>query len=296
MMLSPHPLGLACLTFLDMPPPQFVDLAADAGYEAVGLRVGAARRGDTLFPMLGDSMLRRETLDRLRSRGLSVLDVEVVCLYPDTKPEDFLPMFEAAAELGAQIAICNSEDPDDARMAATLNSLCRLAEPFKLTLGLEFMRYRKIRDLKQAERLRRAVDAVNIGLVIDMLHAARTNTMPSDLAALPAEGVALIQISDAPADAPTSDIALRDEALGGRLAPGTGDLPLKAYLDALPAGIPISVEVPTREVVVRHDHARSIAEATRSLLTSPWSRTHTGADGSLGVLPRTMPTRACASS
>ena len=34
-----------------------------------------------------------------------------------------------------------------------------------------------------------------------------------------------------------------DEARGGRLAPGEGDLPLDALLDALPQTVPLPVEV-----------------------------------------------------
>ncbi len=48
------------------------------------------------------------------------------------------------------------------------------------------------------------------------------------------------------------------EARGNRLLPGEGALPLNAMLDALPQGLTIGVEAPTRELA-----ALSLVEAAK---------------------------------
>ena len=260
------PVYLAHLTFLKVAPPMLVDLAADTGFAGIGLRLGAARRGDSLFPMVGDSVMRRETVARLRARDMKVLDTEVVCLYPDFAVSEFTPIIDAAFDLGASLLIVNGEDDNEERMADNLAALCSLARPAGLVVALEFMRYRSIRSLMQADRLRRSIAADNIAIVLDTLHAARTDTSPDAIAALPRGAVGLVQLSDAPLAAPVCDPDLREEALGGRLPPGEGALPLKRFLASISSDVPISVEVPTRRSTPTLAHAAAILAGARRLL------------------------------
>ena len=55
------------------------------------------------------------------------------------------------------------------------------------------------------------------------------------------------------------------EARGNRLLPGEGALPLNAVLDALPQGLTVGVEAPTRELAALPfaEAARRAGEATR---------------------------------
>ena len=78
---------------------------------------------------------------------------------------------------------------------------------------------------------------------IDALHLARSGGSPAAVAALPPERIAYMQLCDGPVEAPPLEDLAR-EARNDRLSPGEGQLWLDEVLDALPDGIPISVEVP----------------------------------------------------
>jgi sugar phosphate isomerase/epimerase len=77
------------------------------------------------------------------------------------------------------------------------------------------------------------------------------------------------QLCDAPLAAPDGDRALYREAVDDRRAPGDGELPLAALLEALPAGIALSVEAPVRAMADRPpvERARQAIAATRRLLS-----------------------------
>jgi hypothetical protein len=64
--------------------------------------------------------------------------VELVRLDPATEPESFLPFLEAGAELGARAVIAQLPDPDRTRAIDRYARICDLAEPFHLTVALEF--------------------------------------------------------------------------------------------------------------------------------------------------------------
>ena len=75
----PHPLSLAFLTLPDTPPAEVVQAAADAGFQAVGLRLLPAAPGtEADYPLLSDDAVLVQTLSALRDTGLFVADVEIV--------------------------------------------------------------------------------------------------------------------------------------------------------------------------------------------------------------------------
>ena len=79
-------LSISHLTVLDAAPPELVTAAADAGFDAVGIRVWPAA-DEPAYPVLGDTPMIRETVARLADTGTRVLDVEVLRLGPDSRPE-----------------------------------------------------------------------------------------------------------------------------------------------------------------------------------------------------------------
>ena len=58
--------GIDHLTMLDVPPPELVTIAREAGFDLVGLRVAAATPGEESWPMTAGSPMHRETV-RARS-------------------------------------------------------------------------------------------------------------------------------------------------------------------------------------------------------------------------------------
>jgi sugar phosphate isomerase/epimerase len=96
------PIGIAHLTLLRLTPPELVTVAAEAGYDFVGIRVKAVTAGERRYAMEPGSPLSQETVARLRGTGLEVRDIEFLPLGPDTGRDDWMPALEAGAALGAR--------------------------------------------------------------------------------------------------------------------------------------------------------------------------------------------------
>src|SRR4051794_31921492 len=107
--------SLAALTALECPPPQLVDVAAKAGFDAVGLRLLPAMPGGIAYPLTNDRPQLKETLRRLDATGLTVADLEVVAFRPETQVETLLPFLETGAALGAKHTLVACYDPEPKR-------------------------------------------------------------------------------------------------------------------------------------------------------------------------------------
>jgi sugar phosphate isomerase/epimerase len=59
------------------------------------------------------------------------------------------------------------------------------------------------------------------------------------------------------------------QARSDRLFPGEGGLDLRGLLRALPAGIPLSLEVPVSQKLPPLERARRALDATKAILASP---------------------------
>src|SRR3569833_4111229 len=126
-------LSLAHLSLIACPPDQLVALAAAAGFRHVDLRLSPATPTDRVYGDGERMQLCRALLPLLRQTGLKVWDVEIVRINERTRPEDHLPLMEAAGLLGARRikAVCDSGD-----QALSTNLLARvsnLANTFSLT-------------------------------------------------------------------------------------------------------------------------------------------------------------------
>ncbi|MGE4047124.1 MAG: sugar phosphate isomerase/epimerase family protein, partial [Acetobacteraceae bacterium] len=124
-------------------------------------------------------------------------------------------------------------------------------------------------DLTAAIALMRAVDRPNAGILVDTLHVDRSNSRIEDLATLDRRWLHYMQICDAPAEKPATIEAMIHCARSERLFPGEGGLDLAGMMRALPADIPVSVEVPTETLartVPAEVRAARGADTTRALL------------------------------
>ncbi|MDB6002947.1 MAG: endonuclease [Rhizobacter sp.] len=261
-----RPLLLAHLTLLHVPPPEFVSIAAQVGYDGVSLHISQPASG-VRYPMLGeDSAMLREVLARLADTGIAVHDIQGVRLYPDTRVADFLPMFEAGARLGARYAVTLSDDPDANRNADRIGEIAALAAPFGIDLVLEFMVYSGIKTLQDANRLLDQSGAANAQVMVDSLHWHRSGGTLLDIAETPAARMPYLQICDAPLATPEGGFeGLRFEALKQRQFVGEGELPLREFLRAYPGDIAVSVETP---VTLWHDRMSNLQIAERSIQTT----------------------------
>lgn len=262
------PLSLSHLTVLDVAPPALFELAAAAGYASVGIRVLPAAPGAVSYPLSRSSLVAWRR--RMADTGVGVHDIEFLPLTPDCRVEAHERMLALAGELGAKRLNVSGDDPDLERLAERFGTLCDLAAKAGLGVDLEFMRFRTVGTLEQALGVVTRAARPNGRLLIDVLHLYRSGGTAEMLAKVPAAALGSLQLCDAPLQDPT-DAGIVAEAREGRLFPGEGGLPLRAYLDVLPGGIPIALEVPagrTHPQLSQMDRAVKARAATKQLLAN----------------------------
>ena len=270
---SSRPFSLSHLSVLDVGPPDLITLAADAGFPAVGVRLVSPIPNGIEYPLKPGSPAMKETLRRMDDRGVKVFDIEVVLLTADTEIGKFRQPFEAGAALGAQRVCINIEDPDRSRTIDRFAALCDLAAPYGLALDVEFMVWRPVKTIEDAADVVTRSGKTNGAILVDALHLDRSGGNPAAVAAIAALDPKLlgsVQLCDAPAARP-EPAGIIDEARANRCPPGEGELPLRALLAALPAGIPLACEVPMSKSTPTWtplERAKRIFQATQKLLQS----------------------------
>lgn len=262
-------IGLAALTVLELPPPDMVTCAAEAGFTHIGLRLIPATPTEVSYATIGDTPIIRATLERLADTGIEVLDIEILRLTPDVDPRDFLPVLETGARLGAKNALIAGNDPDEARLTERFAALCELAAPLGIAPCLEPMPWTDVRNFAQGARVLRNAGHANAGLLVDAIHFDRGGSHASEIASVPPAWLRYAQLCDAPAERPTERAELLRQARSDRLLPGEGGLDLAGILRALPRETPLSLEI-AQEALARTmpalARARRALAATHALL------------------------------
>lgn len=243
--------ALSPLTAIELTPPQLVDAASQAGFDATSLRLSPFRAGEHQHPMFGASSMLRETEARLRDTGLTVLGIEVLFLTPERDLNDFVKVFETAQRLGARNALTLIDIADASLAADTFAALCQLAAAHDIHCSLEFAAWLGVGSVQAATRVVRQAGQPNAGLLLDPFHLYRSGGETSDLVDLDPAWIRYAQFCDAPAVAPPTPAAISEEARYDRLLPGEGGLPLAAFLGAIPTGIPLELEVPNRTLAAK---------------------------------------------
>lgn len=267
--------ALSPLTAIELTPPQLVDAASRAGYDATSLRLSPFRAGERQHPMFGTSGMLRETEARLRDTGLKVLGVEVILLTPERELSDFVEVFETAQRLDAKNALCLIDIEHVASAADKFAALCELAAPYGLNCSLEFAAWIGVGSIHAARAVLEEARQTNAGLLLDPFHLYRSGGHTADLADIQRGRVHYAQFCDAAAVPPSTIEGISEEARYDRLLPGEGGLPLADFLAALPAGIPLELEVPNRTLAANVElverlgmtlrAAKKVAGATRAV-------------------------------
>ena len=247
-------IGLAALTVLELPPPEQVSVAAQAGYTHVGLR---------LIPVANQALPRFDPAEaerRLRDTGVRVLDVEVFRLAPETDVAAFEPVLATAQRLGATDLLAHGADPDEARLRDRVAALCELAGKHGIAVSLEPMPWVEVSTVRKA---RRVIDGTEAAVLVDAIHFYREDNTLEELKHVPHR---YMQLCDAYPERPADVQEIIRQARGDRLFPGEGGLDLKGLLAALPPDLPISVEIPVARKMSPVERAKKAMEATRKLL------------------------------
>lgn len=270
-----NPISLAHLTVLDMAPPQMIHLAADLGYDRVGLRLIRVTDTTPGYALHENPAALRDTCATLDATGITVNDIEFIRLTPDFRAESLLPFLNAGAELGARHVICAPYDPDLARLSENLAALQTLARPYGLSCVLEFFPWTNVPDLRAARAAVELSGANDVGILVDTLHFDRSSSSLADLAALPPQRLPFVHLCDAPVYPSYSTEDLLHTGRAERLPPGEGQIDLKSILACLPRNLPISLEVPMTALSAQSGSrlvAQRVLRAAQDLLRPPFGQ------------------------
>jgi sugar phosphate isomerase/epimerase len=242
----PRPVGLAQLSLLNTAPPELVGIAAEAGFDFVGVRVRPVTPTERPYDLQPGSPLLRETLVRMQDTGVTVRDIEFLLLDGTDQRDAWLRMMEAGQALGASSLTVAGADPDSSRLVETLARMTEDGRGFGITPTLEAISYQPVASVAQAaDAARRA----GCRIVIDTLHFNRfigsgASRQWEDLSAN-TDLVPLLQLCDGPAERPAGRDGLVTESRSEREVPGEGGFGLAAVVAALPDGLPVSAETPS---------------------------------------------------
>ena len=229
------------LTALDASPEEFIDGAAAAGFEGVGLRIHPPKHAPHQYAIAVDPQWTRDLRRRADDLGIRIFEAESFGIDRDTDVDSMRHALEAATVLGASYIVSGGIDDDESRLVTSYAKLADAAAEFGLGLAIEFMPSRPMRSLHDARRVISKVGHPNARLLVDVLHLDRSGGTPEELADVDVEQIAYIHLCDAPQGPPAS---LTEESRRGRLFPGEGTLPLTRLFDLLPANIDVSLEAP----------------------------------------------------
>ena len=258
-----NPISLASGVVPDHGPVETVRAARAGGFDAVGLWVEPAEWTDETT---------RDARTALADAGLPLLDVEVIWLKPNDDEALHRKVIDVGAELGAANVLCVSSHPDPATTIAALTLLCRHAEGSGMRVALEFGIFTAVRDLTSALAILDAVGHPLRALLIDPIHVDRSDSSIAAIARVDPALLPYAQFCDALAERPdpTDFMAVITDAIDLRQQCGEGALPLADLYRALPADLPLSIELRSKRLRDEYpdagDRARVVADATRTWL------------------------------
>ncbi|MDQ0616745.1 sugar phosphate isomerase/epimerase family protein [Arthrobacter globiformis] len=241
-----RPLGLAQLSLLNTAPPDLVAVAAQAGFDFIGVRVRPVTPAERPYDLHPGSPMLRKTLSRMQDTGVTVRDIEFLLLDGSDQREAWLRMMEAGQALGASSLTVAGADPDSTRLVGTLARMTEDGRGFGITPTLEAISYQPVASIAQAADIARQAGC---RIVVDTLHFNRYNgpgaaAQWEELRAN-ADLVPLLQLCDGPAARPATREELVTESRSEREVPGEGKFSLAAAVAALPASLPVSAEAPS---------------------------------------------------
>lgn len=252
-----NPIVLAPTTLARVPPLEYIDIAAKAGYDGIGFRLYPSP-GMQFFPVVGDQALMRDVKGAITSTGLKVYDILTCYLQPDMDLDTMKRAHEFGAELGATYGLVIGDDDDWGRMVDNFGRLCDNAAAVGITCSLEApVNRRKLTTLELNLKLIEDSGRDNAVLCIDPVQYYRAGHGFQMLKSVDPRLLPYTQICDAPTETPMAPYCM----------PGDGSVPLREMLDIMPEGLPLSLEYHHRdESYSPLDWAKHVLQGTRRFL------------------------------
>ncbi len=264
------------LTLLGMPPVEHVLLAAELDCVSISTGLSGlplAQFGYANFApypawsLEHDPVLRREVKAALRDTGVHIGLAEGFRVRPDADLRDRAAALDIVAELGALRVNAVSMEPDMARTYDQLAVLAEMVHARGMKFIVEFAPPNAINTLSAAIAAADHVGRDHCQIMLDSMHFFRSGAKLDDISNLDPSLIGYAQLCDAPMISKGG--SYMQEAMFSRKVPGTGELPLREWIAALPMDLQIGIEVPMiaelQAGVSARDHAAHVVTAARKL-------------------------------
>lgn len=247
-----------------------VEAAAKAGFTGIGIKDNDIEKVRARYGY-------DEMAQILRDNGIRHLEIEALFDWFTTgerraaSNKTRRTLLEAAEYLAPHhVKVVGDFEDLDAGIDHMLPEFDRLCEDFAavsdVRVAVEVIPFSNVRDLATGLELVRSAHRKNAGLMLDIWHVTRGGIPYDEIAALPREFIAGVELDDAATEM-QGDI-LEDTLYHRRLC-GEGDFDIRGFLRAVEAAGydgPIGVEVISREQMARplDEAARRLYETTIS--------------------------------
>jgi sugar phosphate isomerase/epimerase len=269
-------LGIEMLTLLGMPPVEHVRLAAELGCVSISTGLSGLPLAQFGYPNFApypawslehDPVLRREMKAALRDTGVYIGLAEGFRVRPDADLRHRAAALDIVAELGAIRVNAVSMEPDMKRTYDQLAILAEMVSARGMNFTVEFAPPNAIDTLPAALAAADHIGRGQCQVLLDSMHFFRSGATVDDLANLEPSVIGYAQLCDAPVT--SKGDSYMQEAMFSRQVPGSGELPLREWIAALPLDLEIGVEVPMiaelQAGVSPRDHAARVVAAARRL-------------------------------
>lgn len=249
---------------------QRIEFAASAGFQGFGIH--AVDLMDTI---------RRHGVSHVQSllddHGIVDVEVEGIDDWWMSEPRsnhEARSILDAAGAIRTRHIKLNPDHQnrawDSGLWAARLAEFADLAGDIDARVGLEFLPWSNIHDLRSGVNLVGAAGHPNSGLVIDVWHMERSRSSTTELSELPLNLLSGVELNDAAA-LPLGD--LYSDTINNRRYCGDGDFDLRSFIDAIRTigwRGPWGVEILSRE----HRQAEASVALARAYQSARLSLTH----------------------
>lgn len=224
-------------------PVEYLEAAASAGFEKVGLRLHRSLVMP-FHPVVGDRAQIARIRELLDGAGISVFEVTSFYLAPEMDFAEYEAAMALGAELGAEIALVIASDREWSRLVEHFGTLCEIATRLGLTCAIENAPNGGLPTAQSIARLIEEIGCHNGAICLDPINHVTAGGTFEELKALPARLFPYTQIADAQLHPGVVQIVDGRQTHIPRRLFGDGTMDLFGLLDALPANIPLSLELP----------------------------------------------------
>lgn len=279
--MTTNRLAIEFICAFGMKPDDFVRMAADLGVGKVGLSLHRITDNPHDYPewdLRTDPALLAATKAALAQTGVELAQGEGFLIMPGSDVADSKATLDMMAELGAPSINTVLVEQDRARAVDQFALLAAMAAGRGMQATIEFMPLMWPSSLAEAKAVLDEAGAANGRLLVDAMHYFRSGSSVEDLGSFDLSSIGYIQLCDVPmpeagaAMTPEMMQAYGEEARHERRCPGDGDLPLAAFLAALPRDLTVGLEVPmlskAKAGVPPADALRPCVEAAKTIIAA----------------------------